>query len=223
MNKKAYNPDKEQDTSDAAYLVKLIIVILLSAGAIGFTGLSGYKFWQKKQLVSLEENMLIFAESAQKYSNLQSEFNPKLDTSKYGIENISSIIPKGFKGEKMIHTFGGETVVGISEMNGIPSTELFITIKDIPKEKNCIEFVNLLDKTFPVIAVGKGAPEYIGVNTGMFVKSNYANRVLNQQHLAETCFTDSQQNGKVNITVWFTTKTPITSKNTQPSSIPVKK
>ena len=210
--KKAYNPE-EEDINNTAYIVKVSISFIVIVLLIAFTIFMGIQYMQQRKLKSLEQDIVSLAKSSQSYVDLQKKFDSKLDTEKYGNKYITPILPSSFQGANITHPLGGNTVIGRSEMSGNKDSELFITLRDVPTKNKCIELVNLLDNEFPVIAVGENDEKNFGINTGMFVKSNYSNRNLSPQHLELTCLNYSQKTGKVNITVWITADTKFINKN----------
>lgn len=217
MKKKNTQVVEDENTNDMVFLAKIIFGGVLVMGLLTTAGFVGYQFWQSWQVSNLKNETLELAEIAQKYVDIEKRFNPQLDTSLHGSKYISSILPKNYQGAKLEHSLEGEIVVGRSGMSGKANTELFITLKDIPGEKRCVNLVRAFDATIPVIAVGESG-DNIGMDTGMFVKSNYAQRVLSQEHLEATCFSLSQKTGKVNVTIWITADTQILTKNTVPGT-----
>lgn len=211
MNKQPYN--NLDETQDIAYLVKVGLVAVLLISACGFGGYQGYQYWNKQKVVNLEQDTLVFIEAAQKYVDLNKNFLTNIDTKKHGNEYIRSILPSSFKGANITHSLGGDTVVGLTGMSGVPNHELYLTFKDVPV-KHCVPLVLEFNKNLPVIAVGEPISTAEGVNTGMFVKSNYAQRELNESHLIATCTEKAGVIGKVNITVWATSQTDLITKNT---------
>lgn len=201
------------DTQDAAYLVKVGFGAIVLLSALGFGGFHGYKFYQKTVASKLNQDVLELVESSQKFVDLNGNFIADLDSLRVGNKYIRTIASPSFGGMNLVHRLGGETVVGLSGMSGIPNNEIYITMKDIPFDQ-CINVAKVFDEKLPVIAVGEATPTNIGVNTGMFVKSNYASRVLNDLHLEATCVDKAGMAGKVNITVWATSKIDLITKNT---------